>query len=199
MVTKRSKNVLKIGTDLDGIFISLPPYISPRVIEFLYKNGFSFASSNRRKLHYVIPGYFEQKIRLISHSSFLRQLIKKNAKELKAWDSKNIDIYLISSRYNFLRSKTERLLNKYELLGRFKETYFNYENKQPHIFKEGILKKLNLDVFIDDDLSLLLYLAEKFPRIRFFWCSSISSDETLPQNITIIKKLSDIYKHIKIT
>lgn len=196
---KSLKRGLKIGSDLDGIFISLPPCVPARLIDFLYRNGISLPKKTRSKIHYTIPGSLEKKIRIITHYPLLRLPIKKNLNTLQILSSKNTDIYLISSRYSFLKKRTDHLLKKHCLNKYFNETYFNYDNKQPHIFKEKILTQLQLDIYIDDDLSLLLYLSKKVPKVEFYWHSNSHTNMKLPKNVRKIKTLSEIYKYVKIT
>ena len=63
---------MKIGFDLDNIFINTPPIIPQRIIERLYRGKMN------GELKYRYPSKFEQKIREISHASFLRPVVKKN-------------------------------------------------------------------------------------------------------------------------
>ena len=70
--------------------------------------------------------------------------------------------------------------------------YFNYDNKQPHEFKNEIIKKLNLDVLVDDDLQLLEYLTDKNPKAKFFWLNGKFS-KPLKKNLFAIKRLSELF------
>jgi hypothetical protein len=69
--------------------------------------------------------------------------------------------------------------------------YFNYNNKQPHEFKNEILKKLKLDMYADDDLQLLEYLTDKNPKTKFFWLNGKVS-KPLKKNLFAIKYLSEM-------
>jgi hypothetical protein len=84
----------------------------------------------------------QQKVRVISHHHLLRPPIKVNIEALKkiSSDKKN-KTYLVSSRFGFLKGRTEAILKRYKLKDYFSGAYFNYKNEQPHIFKERIIKK----------------------------------------------------------
>src|SRR5207237_443106 len=97
-----------------------------------------------------------------------------------------------SSRFKFLEKRTSELINRHGLDKVFDEMYFNFENSQPHIFKNDILKKLNLDIYIDDDLSLIKHVAKENHKTKFFWLSTVKKED-LPSNISAVSKLADVF------
>lgn len=152
-----------IGFDLDKIFIDTPPLVPAGVIQKLYRkkaNG---------TLLYRIPSKPEQLFRRLTHISVLRPPIKHNLALLQKIASRNHTLFLISSRYSFLKKPTAAIVKKYHLDKLFKTLYFNDLNEQPHKFKNTKLKQLNLDIYIDDDLSLLQYVAKHNPKTTFYW------------------------------
>ena len=180
---------MKIGFDLDKVFISTPPFVPSIVMEKLYR------ARNNGVLLYRIPTRPEQLFRKAIHIPLLRQPMKDNLTFLRQLATENKhQLYLISSRFNFLEPETKRLVKKYALDKIFDELYFNYDNKQPHEFKNEVLKKLNLDIFVDDDLSLVRYVAKDNPRTKFFWFDQHAKDTQLGDNITAINKLGEIFK-----
>ena len=92
---------------------------------------------------------------------------------------KKHQLYLISSRFKFLEHETQRLVKNYGLDKIFDKLYFNYDNKQPHEFKDEILQKLNLDIFVDDDLSLVRHVAKHNPKTKFFWLDQHAKQQSL--------------------
>lgn len=179
---------MNIGFDFDKIFIDYPPLFPSGLIDRLYKqrdNGI---------LLYRIPNYPEQIFRKATHLPFMRPIIKENFTFLKSITKKTNKLYLISSRYKFLEKETNRLIKKYELDKIFDSMYFNYENKQPHIFKDEVMKYLDLDKYIDDDLSLLKHVAKNNKKTKFYWLNNNSNDRNLPENIVKIEKLEEILK-----
>lgn len=182
------KKKIKIGFDFDRVFVSYPPIIPSSLIEYLYKK-------RNHKLSYRIPGKFEQKIRVLSHTSFLRTPIKANITTLKKiFNNDNYEIYLISSRFSFLKKQTKMWDEKHRISKYFEKMYFNFNDKQPHLFKDDVIKKENIEKFVDDDLDLLLFLSKNNPDIEFFWLSSQKKYPPLPANIHQIKNLEELRK-----
>ncbi len=158
-----SKNkIIRLGIDLDGVLIDKPPIIPKFAIEALYRaradNG----------IKYRFPATkFEKYIRWLSHTPILRPPIKANVKYIKTLSkSKKCKLYVVSSRYSFLEGRTYRWLNVNGIAKNFDEVFLNINDKQPHVFKEEVLKKLKLDIYIDDDLPLSNYLKKKLPSIK---------------------------------
>lgn len=180
---------MNIGFDFDKIFIDYPPFLPAKLFDKLYKKR------DNGVLLYRIPGYPEQLLRKTLHLPFMRPAIKENLGILKNISKKNNKLYLISSRYKFLQPETNRLINKYDLDKIFDAMYFNFDNKQPHLFKEKILQKLHLDLYVDDDLSLLRHVAKSNPKTKFFWLNNNDSQQSLPKNISEIRKLNEIFNN----
>lgn len=177
---------MNIGFDLDKIFIDYPPLIPNTVIDHLYRQKTNGA------LLYRIPSKPEQFLRLLTHYSFFRPPIIKNIEFAKKICRKNRNRhYLISSRFGFLKKRTRVLIQKYRLNKIFDEMYFNFENKQPHIFKNEVIKKLKIDRYVDDDLLLLQFLARKNQKTKFFWLNN-KCTKPLRKNLFAITKLSEI-------
>ena len=191
---------MTLGFDFDKVFIDYPPFIPYVFVDYLYKGSLVFRK-NRTKdivLHYRFPGPFEQKVRILSHYPIFRHVIKKNIESLKRISgNKNYKTYLVSSRFGFLKNRTTTLLKKNKLENYFDGVYFNFENKQPHLFKEETIKKLKIDTYIDDDLDLALYLSKKIPTLKIYWLKDGRKKEgPLPKNITAISTLKELEKYI---
>lgn len=176
----------RIGFDLDKIFINYPPLVPDGLIDRLYKKKVNGT------LLYRIPSKPEQFIRRLSHTPYLRTPIIENIKFLKSLSKKENELYLISSRFGFLEQQTLNLMKQLGLDQIFDAMYFNFDNLQPHTFKNEILKKLALDIYIDDDLYLLKYVIRNNRKTKFFWLHPGSSTDDPPKNITRIAKLSEI-------
>jgi hypothetical protein len=185
---------MNIGFDFDKVLINYPPIIPYKLIDFFYKGRLVFEKNTKGKnLTYRFPGSFEQKIRVISHYPILRRPISKNIDALKQISkNKKNNTYLISSRYKFLEKKTSSLVKKAKLQNYFNGIYFNYKNMQPHLFKENIIRKLKIDIYIDDDLDLALYLAKRNPKLTIYWIKDRKVSIKLPKNITPIKDLTEL-------
>ncbi len=181
---------MKLGFDLDKVLIDYPPLIPNKVIDKLYKE------KDNGHPTYRIPGLFEQQIRKLSHLSPLRKPIKKNVQELHAIaQTGEHELFLISSRFGFLKKQTESLVKKHKLDSIFKQLFFNYENKQPHLFKNEVMKKMDIDRYIDDDSSLIRFLAKENPKKLFFWLNN-QKNEKLTNNLIATTSLGAIIKKI---
>lgn len=182
---------MNIGFDLDKVFINTPPFIPKSFIDKLYKKR------DNGVLLYRIPGPASQIVRNITHLSIFRPPIKDNLDFLRLFPKDKNQLYLISSRFKFLQKRTNRIIKKYHFDKVFNEMYFNFANEQPHIFKNRIIKSLKLDYYIDDDLSLLNYVARDNPRTKFFWLTAQSEGKRLPPNIQAISKLQILRKQLQ--
>lgn len=179
---------MNIGFDLDKVFIDYPPFIPSSIIDRLYKK------KRKKKLIYRIPNKVEQLLRHATHLPPFRPAIKENLLALNSHSKKNKhNLFLISSRFSFLKGKTSKIVEKHKFEKIFKRMFFNYENQQPHVFKSKTIKKLKIKKYIDDDLELLEYLVENNKETTFYWLNK-KIDKKLKNNLIAI---TDIKKFLK--
>lgn len=178
----------KIAFDFDRVFVDYPPIVPTYIIDFMYKK-------HNRKLSYRIPGLIERQIRILSHHPLLRAPIKKNIEALEEL-SKNQDLetFIVSSRFSFLKKRTNDWNRKHKISKYFHKMFFNYRDEQPHFFKEKVLRAEKIDKFIDDDIELLLYLSKRNPDISFYWITNKHPRNKLPANIKRIKDVNEFGK-----
>lgn len=178
---------MRIGFDLDRVFIDHPPFISDMVIDRLYKKH------HEPELTYRIPSRLEQFLRRLTHYPIFRKILKENLHFLKNLARRRKDTYyLISGRFDFLKTATQKIIEKHHFDKLFTGMYFNFDNQQPHRFKNNIIKKLKLNKYVDDDLDLLKYLAKHNPRTIFYWLNP-KQNTKIEKNlfaITNLKKLN---------
>lgn len=179
---------MRIGFDLDGIFIDTPPLVSRKLLERFYK------AKSKNKLLYRIPSYPEQLFRKATHLPFLRPGIQENITFLKSLSKKNHQLYLISSRYKFLEKETYRFLKTHGIEKAFENIYLNSENQQAHLFKNDVIKKLKLDMHVEDDLALINFIAKENPKTKFFWFNPAKEKKGLAKNVFSVVKLEEIFK-----
>lgn len=177
---------MNIAFDLDKIFIDYPPFVPAEIINRLYKQ------ESNGVLLYRMPSKAERIVRILSHHPFLRPPIIKNIQFIQSLaKSKKHRYYLISSRFGFLKDRTEFIVKKYNFNKIFNAMFFNFNDQQPHIFKNEIVKKMKIDLYVDDDLPLLEYLAEENSKTKFFWLNN-RQNETLDKNLFAIRHLSEM-------
>lgn len=183
---------MKIGFDLDRIFIDTSGIVPHWLVDWLYKDHC------HKELSYSIPkSSISKLIRRTSHIPPLRPPLKKNIETLSQIILKpNLQLYLISSRYQSLEKLTLKLLNKYNLITPFSKIYLNTADEQPHLFKEKVLKELNLDLFIDDDLDLLKHLQKQGLKTKLVWYNPDHKINAI-QGIIAISDLSEIIEFLK--
>lgn len=158
---KQSKKI-RIGFDLDGVLVDKPPFIPKRLLEFLYRGKLN------HKISYRFPKtQLEIFVRKLSHLPFLRGPIKKNLETIrKLYKNKNVDLYVISGRYSFLKERTDKWMKYYNTEKLFKQVYINELDSQPHIFKKSLVSKLKLDYYFDDDPLVTEYLTKERINVK---------------------------------
>lgn len=154
------KRTIRIGFDLDGVFIDKPPLIPRKVLEWLYR------SHNKKQLSYRYPKTrLERLIRRISHYYKFRPPIKKNLDFVKNLSKdRNYELYVISGRYGFLEKRTKIWFKMNGLDKTFREIHINLKNEQPHVFKEKMLKKFKPNIYFEDDELIVRYLSKKLEK-----------------------------------
>ena len=163
---EEERKIIKIGFDLDGVIVGKPPLVPKGLIEFLVKKP---ANSS---LHFRFPkSCLEQYIRKFSHFYLFRPPLRQSINFIKKLNLKKYELYVISGRYSFLTAETDRWLKKRGLGNLFKAVFINLGNEQPYLFKERIIKELNLDYFFEDDEETKEYLQERFKEKKFFLVS----------------------------
>ena len=179
---------MNIGFDLDGIFIGIPPFIPSVIIDMLYRK------QNADKLIYRYPPKIEQYIRKMSHRSIFRPAFEENIAFLKKLAKNNTHKrYLISGRFGFLKKETDVILKKYGISKHFDKQLLNYNNHQPHVFKNKVVKKYNIHMHVDDDLPLLVFLAKENEKVIFYWLNKKRGGE-ISNNLFAVTQLSDILR-----
>lgn len=179
---------MNIGFDLDKVIIGYPPFIPESIIDRFYKK------KTNGVLLYRIPSRPEQFLRICIHLPLFRKPIIENLNFLRTIPKKNHKLYLISSRFGFLKKITNNLIKRHRLDDIFDTMYFNFQDEQPHMFKNAIVKKLNLHLYVDDDIALLQYLAKRNKKIKFFWLTKRKKTRSdREKNIFAISDLSAIF------
>jgi hypothetical protein len=178
---------MNIGFDFDKVFIDYPPVIPDYFFDRFYKKRANGV------LLYRIPSAPEQVFRKLTHLPFMRPVIRENVAFLKTISKQEHTLYLISSRFGFLEQITARLVRRHGFDAIFDGLYFNFQNKQPHLFKSEVIKNLRLDIYVDDDLPLLRYVARHNKRTRFYWLNKKTAEQ-MTFNIRGITSLKEIFQ-----
>jgi len=154
-VSKKRK--LRVGFDFDGVVVYNPLRIFRPFVAFFKKILWQ-----PKELEFFCPQNAWQRFcwLIIHESSFFPApgftLLKKLLKEEK------IQGYLLTSRYGHLEEQFYRWLKKNQADKLFKGYFLNKKDEQPHKFKERTIKKLGLDLYLDDNWDIIDYLSSRF-------------------------------------
>lgn len=164
-------NVIKkiqLGIDFDGVIAYNPFRLIRAPITFVKSQIFG-----KRKLKFYYPkNRVEKLIWKILHDSsilparginFLIELVENGT----------LEVHIISGRYNYLEDHLLKWLNKYKLKKYFKTININRKDRQPHLFKEELIKARKVDFFIEDNLDIVNYLSHPSrnysKKVKIFW------------------------------
>src|SRR3989344_6394493 len=145
MATMKKK--LRVGVDFDGV-VAYNPFRLIRAPITFFKN---FILGQRKLSFYYPQNRAEKFIWKVLHDSSI--IPAKGISLLEELVNKRmIEAHLISGRYNYLEDHLVGWLDKYRVKKLFKTININKNEKQPHLFKEEMVKKLALDYFVEDNL-----------------------------------------------
>lgn len=187
----KTQKTLRVGFDLDGVLLYNPTRIVRPLVAWtksmlLKKDLYTF--------HY--PRTKLQKLAwLILHKSSLFpadgiETIRELAR------SKKIEAYIVSARYDSLKSDFHYWIRKMKAPESFTGLYHNDSDEQPHLFKERMIEKLKLDVFIEDNWDIIKYLSTNhqspITNCKIFWIYNL-----LDRNIDYKYKFPNLKKAIE--
>ena len=89
---------------------------------------------------------------------------------LKLISDRKIEAYVVSARYELLEADFKKWVKVIDPKKQFSGYFFNNKNEQPHIFKKQMIKKLGLDVFVEDNWDIVKHLNSK---AKIFWIYNI--------------------------
>lgn len=166
------KTKLKLGLDMDGVILYNPFRIARAPIDFIDK-----LLTKKKNLSFPYPQTeFTRMLWRFAHlSSLFVAPGYEKVKELVA--KEKIDGYIVTARYNFLKNDFEKWLVKLDAHNHLINCYHNENDEQPHLFKERMIEKLEIDVFIEDNWDIVQYLNTAFKKkkkkLRVFWIYNI--------------------------
>lgn len=147
------KKQLRVGFDLDGVLLYNPARIIRPIMSFAKKYIFK---RDLNKFYYP-KNKIEKLIWWFLHKSSLWPApgIDEILSMIK---QKKIQAYIVSARYELLESDFahwHKIIDPNKL---FLGYFYNNKNDQPQIFKEKMIEKLKLDIFVEDNWDIVSYL-----------------------------------------
>ncbi|MDH7476276.1 MAG: hypothetical protein QHH09_02270 [Microgenomates group bacterium] len=160
--------VLKVGFDLDGVLLYNPARIARPIIYFLKK----YLLKRKTDQFYYPKNRLEQFIWLLLHKTSL--FPQPGINELKNLiKEKKIKAYVISARYESLKEDFNYWKKRIDPDNLFSGWYYNEKNQQPYDFKTRMIKKFNLDIFVEDNWDIVKKLKVKSQKskvkTKIFW------------------------------
>ncbi len=158
---------LKVGFDLDGVLLYNPARIvrSP-VVHFKH-----IFFPKKEKVFYVPSTGPERFLWHIFHLSSI--FIAGGYSDIKKLRDKGIiEPYLVTARYDFLKPDLKRWLRLMKAHDTFEGVFMNENNMQPHLYKEKMVKRLGLDMFIEDNWDVVAHL-NKTTTSKNLWIYNI--------------------------
>ena len=154
---------LRVGFDLDGVIL----YNPARVVRPLISLAKHLFLSKRKLAFYYPHSPFEKMMWKLFHLSSIyissgMDDIKKLIKE------KKITAYIVTARYGFLGDDFKKWVKRNNIDLVFDGVYYNKDDEQPHLFKERMIRKLNLDVYVEDNYDVVKYLSQK-KNAKIIW------------------------------
>lgn len=155
---------LKVGFDFDGVVAYNPFRVIRAPVTFLKRNVLGI-----KKLQFWYPKKrWQQIFWVILHESSVFPAKGIDLMRKQVEDNK-IEAHLVTARYSFLDDHLYKWLDKYSLRSLFKTVNLNKLDEQPHLFKEKIIKKFDLDIFIEDNWDIVSYLYKRKWNTQIFW------------------------------
>lgn len=168
------KQPLKVGFDLDGVILYNPVRVLRPLSAFISKLIFKKKATN-----FFIPQSPVAKFiwYLLHKSSFVpaRGLYELRKLVLEG----KIEAHLITGRYASLTNDFQSWMKSIDSDKLFASQSHNIKNEQPHIFKQNMIKKMGLDVFVEDNWDIVSELKATGSKLqatgktRIFWISNL--------------------------
>lgn len=178
------KKILKVGFDMDGVILYNPIRLI-RPIAKLFKPLKFFIFKQKKDFFYYPESKIEQFFFYLLHkTSFKPDHALENIKQLV--ESKKIKAYIITGRYSFLKKDYKIWLEKIKAKNIFEKCYQNTNNLQPNEFKEMMIKKLSLDIYIEDNWDIVKKL-NHHTNAKIFWLTNF-----LDKNISYQYKYNNL-------
>ncbi|HCC84352.1 MAG TPA: hypothetical protein DEP87_01590 [Candidatus Pacebacteria bacterium] len=163
---------VRVGFDLDGVLLYNPVRNFRPLISWFKK-----VFLHRRKIKFFVPkSAWQQQVFIWLHQTSL--WVAPGLAEIKALKAAGlIEPYLITARFGFLRPDTQRWLKALKAETVFTEICINDHDQQPFIFKAQQIKRLKLEMFVEDNWDIVKKLQELVlpdqPNFVCWWVSNI--------------------------
>ena len=168
---------LKVGFDLDGVILYNPIRIlRPFAHKFLKPLKASVLHQKKDSFYYPNSPVEKLLWQLVHKTSFRVNTGYEELKKLAK--NKNVELYLITGRYGLLKKEYESWLRKIDAEKVFKKCFINSDNRQPDDFKGTMIKKLKLDIYVEDNWDIIEKL-NHHTGANILWMTNLA-DRSIP-------------------
>lgn len=176
---------------MDGVLLYNPARIVRPLISTFKKKKIGL---KREELEFYVPrpGFQQFFWEMLHKSSFFLAPGFSQIKQMK--EDGLIETYLITGRFGHLKKDYLKWKKRMKADELFLDCYMNDKDEQPHLFKERIVKQLELDVFVEDNWDIVRYLDGCCRDVNLYWITNIIDKKyPFPQKYLSLKKaLKDI-------
>ncbi len=157
---------LRVGFDLDGVLLYNPARIARPLVTFIKQSLF-----HAKETKFFIPSTPLQNLiwRIFHYSSLFPNYGIKDIKKLVK--KGKIEAYIISGRYAFLSRDFDVWVKRLGAEQFTVKAVLNEKNQQPFLFKQEAIRKLKLDVFVEDNWDVVKKLQNN--GVKVFWLYNI--------------------------
>jgi len=158
---------LRVGFDMDGVLLYNPariirPFVSSVKKMFLKNKQLHFYFPQTKGEQFMWKLFHKSSIFNAPGLDEITELVRRG----------KITAYLVTARYSFLGKEVEDWVRKNKLDRTFTGVYSNTQNEQPHEFKERMIRKLKLDIFVEDNFDIVNHLSKTTPA-EIIWIYNI--------------------------
>jgi len=159
---------LKMGFDLDGVLLYNPARML-RPVTGIAKKILNKKKAKKIEFYYPKSSLAQLAWRIVHWSSLY---IAPGLNDIKKMSQDgSIEPYIITSRYDCLKGDFEGWLKHMNAKKYFKGSFHNKENLQPHIFKRQMIKKLDLQYFVEDNYDIVKHIAHT-TKAKIIWITN---------------------------
>jgi hypothetical protein len=178
---------VKVGIDFDGVLAYNPLRIFRLPVSFLK----GYIVPKKKSEFYIPKNPLMQFAFWVPHQMSIFPAIGADLLR-KAMEQGDIEAHLVSGRYAYLHPGLIQWLKWQKMYHLFKSVNGNSLDEQPHIYKERMIKDLNLDYFIEDNLNIVEHLKTK-SRARVMWIYNIFDRNYIyPHKYPYLKKALEV-------
>lgn len=161
------KNIVRVGIDFDGVLAYNPFRIVRAPVAYVKRHIFG-----ERKTHFYVPrSPLEKAIWTIVHESSVFPAIGTDLL-VDMVKRREIEAHLVTARFSFLEPNLMKWLRRHHMDTLFTSVVINEKDEQPHLYKERVIKAMQFDYFVEDNLDIVAHIQGK-TKTKLLWIYNI--------------------------